>query len=153
MVWFQARFSTTDEDAADFPYFTRDGPAGARRRNDVEATCWWPMDRFVWVQPLDFRGGIGMFGQKVVNMFQIVFPGNWIPSMSKKNALFIRFSPCPGSRWSTHRVGDWLPLSGSFRCQPFGYAPDVKPIVNHNRPQAFVFNISGFQKPQLMCHD
>ena len=34
-----------------------------------------------------------MFGQKVVNMFQIVFPGNWIPSMSKKKCLVYPFFP------------------------------------------------------------
>ena len=113
---------------------------------------------------LIFRGEwIGFFGQTWWKYSKLMSHEIGFPSMSKKRCLFYHFFPwislilknadheCPGSRWSTHRVGDWLPLScRGFRWQPFGYAPNVNPIVNHNRPQPKK-SVFRFQKPKNWC--
>ena len=120
-----------DKDAADFPYFTRDGPTVARRRNDVEATCWWTMDRFVWVQQLDFSWRVDwILWSEMVKIFKIDVPWNWISEYVKKKMPVLSFFPM--NKFKQMQITNAQAADGPLTVLVIG-CPSVAGVSDDNR--------------------
>ena len=122
-----------DKDAADVPYFTRDGPTVARRRNDVEATCWWTMDRFVWVQQLDFSWRVDwILWSDMVKIFKIDVPWNWISECVKKKMPVLSFFPMNKFDFKKMQITNAQAADGPLTVLVIG-CPSVAGVSDDNR--------------------